>query len=311
MSRPIGTPLTANALASAAGASTRQTVFGSLADASTPLAETMTRDVRYVRPAMRAHAVAHHLRQHGEHEAPVVDELGRPIGVVTLADLDDSPAARVGDVMTPVVDRLPSSATIVAAAARITEHRAERLYVVTSDGVLAGCFSWLDLARWVLRETGHASEAAEGAPTKLVPRFVRDAMHPCAAIITAGETVAEARARFDAAELPYLPVCREGRLVGVLAAADVDALAPVFAEGAAGCLDYLFVGDVMRSPPLALRADTPLPRARRVLESTDIGCAIVEDEGRVVGVLLPEDLALDHEPDAAPDEGAQRRMHLV
>lgn len=315
MNRPIGLSSTATA-ASGAAAEARQTLFGSLVDASAPLADGMTRDVRYVRPAMRADAVARYLRDHAEAEAPVVDELGRPIGVVTLEDLEQvrEPGARVMDAMSPVVERLPSSATIVTAAVLLVERRAPRVYVVTSEGVLAGGFSLLDLARWVLRETGRVDAHDSGAPSALLPRCVRDVMRPCATIIAASETVAEARSRFEACEVEFLPVCRESHLVGVLAARDIDALAPVFAErAAADCLDYLFVGDVMRSPPLALRADTPLARARRVLDGTQIGCAVVEHEGRIVGVLLPEDVGHDDQCDAELDEGQARaaRIRLV
>lgn len=300
MSRPI---VPHAAAVAAAPPPTRQTLFGSLADASVSIADGMTRDVRYVRPAMRAHAVADYLRQHGEREAPVVDELGRPVGVVAIEELEAMPASRVAEAMTPAVNCLPSSASVLNAATTMLECRSDRVYVVSSDGVLAGCFSLFDLARWVLSETGHANDTATGAPSTLVPRTVRDVMRPCSTVITAGETVAEARERFDSNDLPFLPVCREGKLVGVIACADIDALAPVFArQSAAGYLDYLFVGDVMRAPPLALRADTPLQRAQRVLETTQIGCAVVELDGHVVGVLVPEDLqdvASEVEPRAA------------
>ncbi|MFD9130572.1 CBS domain-containing protein [Kitasatospora sp. NPDC059571] len=109
---------------------------------------------------------------------PVVDAAGRPVGIVSEADLlrtlaaqeDDGPGAgppsgaaaagaaegpsavTAGELMSgPVVSTTPD-ASIVAAARLMTRHRVKRLPVVDADGRLAGMVSRGDLLRVFLRE---------------------------------------------------------------------------------------------------------------------------------------------------------------
>lgn len=145
---------------------------GPLADASVPVADCMERDVLYVREGMRADAVAAYLRGHDAAEAAVVDQMGRPTGLVTLADLQrqagspandgaaqgDAAASASGqmpcvaDAMGPVITTIPASAPVLQAAAVLADGQVQRLFVVGTDGVLTGCFTASHLARWVLSQ---------------------------------------------------------------------------------------------------------------------------------------------------------------
>jgi CBS domain-containing protein len=102
------------------------------------------------------------LTDRGFSAAPVIDEAGRPIGVLSRADIlvhereqvDRKPAARtdpqftrVRDVMTPVV----FSVSPETSARRVVEEllllKVHRLFVVDSDSVLTGVISVQDVLR--------------------------------------------------------------------------------------------------------------------------------------------------------------------
>ena len=116
------------------------------------------------------------LVDHGYSAAPVIDEAGRPVGVVSRSDIlvhdrerDDyvrlAPRLRqerdvpsgfdvvdvdrttVGDIMTPVVFAVP----LHAAGAKVVEEmlslRVHQLFVVDAAGVLVGVISALDVLR--------------------------------------------------------------------------------------------------------------------------------------------------------------------
>ncbi|WP_437819794.1 CBS domain-containing protein [Sorangium sp. So ce1078] len=154
-----------------------------------PLAGIMTRDVICVRPEVPVDEIAALLVRHEISGMPVVDADGKPVGMVSRADViraahergDTEESERVTlhpadvvpldieqgfyvyepvkvtarDVMTPVVVQLHESATIRQAAALMAYEGVHRLPVVSDDGRVVGILSSLDVLRWFGRSCGY------------------------------------------------------------------------------------------------------------------------------------------------------------
>ena len=125
------------------------------------LADVMSRDVIAVRADTSIAALGELMIDRGVPYAPVVDERGRPCGVVTLSDLARSTwteslrPMRVDQIMTPFAFTLAESATVSRAAALMAYEGVHRIVVVGSDGALAGVVSSVDVMRWIARADGY------------------------------------------------------------------------------------------------------------------------------------------------------------
>ncbi|HET6629373.1 MAG TPA: CBS domain-containing protein [Woeseiaceae bacterium] len=105
-------------------------------------------------------------------EIPVLDERGRPLGVVTDRDITvravaqgrDPAATAARDVMTGSVITTTPDASLEDALAHMEESQVRRLPVVDEDGVVCGMVAQADIAR-----TAPAHETAE---------LVRDVSQP-------------------------------------------------------------------------------------------------------------------------------------
>ncbi|WP_437603171.1 CBS domain-containing protein [Sorangium sp. So ce590] len=156
-----------------------------------PLAGIMTRDVLCVRPEVTVDEITALLVRHGISGMPVVDADGKPVGMVSRADLlrtaqergdtEESERATLHlddvapldieieqgfhvyepvkvtarDVMTPVVVQLHESASIRQAASLMAYEGVHRLPVVSDDGRVVGILSSLDVLRWFGRSCGY------------------------------------------------------------------------------------------------------------------------------------------------------------
>ncbi|AUX42554.1 hypothetical protein SOCE26_039870 [Sorangium cellulosum] len=163
--------------------------MGRPVDPETPLAEVMARNVLCVRPDVDLDQIVALLVRHGINGMPVVDEAGKPVGMVSRADVlraaqergDTAEAARVtarlddgalleiepglrvldpvpltaSDVMTAVVVKLHESASIRQAAALMAYEGVHRLPIVSDDGKVVGILSSLDVLRWFARRCGY------------------------------------------------------------------------------------------------------------------------------------------------------------
>jgi CBS domain-containing protein len=100
------------------------------------------------------------LTERGISGAPVIDEAGRPVGVLTESDLvihrRESPTgtgvaapdrAAVRDVMTPAVFTLRTDAPAVTVIEHMRSLNVHRIFVVDEDGSLVGVVTALDLLR--------------------------------------------------------------------------------------------------------------------------------------------------------------------
>ncbi len=160
----------------------------------TPLAAVMTTRVLAVRPDVGLDALAGLLLDCGIGGAPVVDEEGRPIGVVSKTDLvrerlvagdtgetvapgwqpsrghfrvemrpgfhlEAAAGALVAEVMTPMAFTLSENAPLAQAAALMAFEGVHRVPVVSEDGRVAGIVTGLDVLRWMAQQDGYLSSA--------------------------------------------------------------------------------------------------------------------------------------------------------
>lgn len=144
----------------------------------TPVRELMTAQVLCVRPDVSLEALQSLLLERGISSAPVVNDRGEPLGMVSKTDLVQHRhdagetemverrveagfhtsalvEATVADIMTPLSITLPEDALIAQAAAVMAYERMHTLPVVGVDGTVIGIVSSLDIARWYAAREGY------------------------------------------------------------------------------------------------------------------------------------------------------------
>jgi len=153
---------------------------------TTPISELMTPIALCVRDDVSIETVATMLLENGISAMPVVDESGRPIGVISTTDLvreaqenqGEIPRERLprgyhvdtlgrrtaGDAMTPMVFALPEVAPVGKAAALMVYERVHRTPVLSKDGRVVGILSSTDVLRWLARQSGYALNADDPEP---------------------------------------------------------------------------------------------------------------------------------------------------
>lgn len=178
----------ASVVAPAEEAALRDAVGGP-PDPATPLADLMTKEVVCVRADVALDVVRQLMVERGFGGVPVVDGDGRPIGIVSRADLlraeRDSADGEVvppvtakpkdhddlgvgtgfhvvepgtltaGDVMSPLVLSLHESSNIGQASSLMAYEGVHRLPVVSDEGRVVGILSSLDVLRWFGRRSGY------------------------------------------------------------------------------------------------------------------------------------------------------------
>ena len=155
---------------------------------------------------------------------------------------------RVEDFMTRRVVTITPDTTLLAAARLMLEHRIGGLPVVDASGRMIGVFSESDLlgeeskvedgSPWLRMMVGPDGEPAE--PIRLDARKVGDTMTRELITIASGASIAQACRLMHEHRLRRLPVVESGKLVGMIARADlVRAVAEFgrksFARTAARC----------------------------------------------------------------------------
>ena len=152
------TPESARALVPARTAVLRRRYHAdTTAGERTPVREIMTADVWCARDdlplaTLREMLVAHHFSG-----VPVVDGVGRCVGVVSTADLARAGKrdARVRDIMASLTFVLPDNASVSQAAALMALEHVHRIPIVTDDGRVAGIVSSIDVLGWLGRQDGY------------------------------------------------------------------------------------------------------------------------------------------------------------
>jgi CBS domain-containing protein len=127
-------------------------------------AELMTPNPVSIREGATVGEAVELLTRRGISGAPVIDEAGRPVGVVSRADIlvhdseavdyvaaagdeDGAGADRVGDIMTPSVFCVSPDAPASLVVRQLIDLKVHRLFVVDDRGTLVGVISALDLLR--------------------------------------------------------------------------------------------------------------------------------------------------------------------
>jgi CBS domain-containing protein len=109
-----------------------------------------------IREAATVREAVELLTRRGISGAPVIDHAGRPVGVLSRADIlvhdreTSNPAAdseRVRDIMTPAVFCVGPNAPASRVVRELLDLRVHRLFVVDNRGTLIGVISVLDLLR--------------------------------------------------------------------------------------------------------------------------------------------------------------------
>lgn len=121
-----------------------------------PVSAIMTCDIVCARPDLSVGALKELLLKNHIGCVPIVDDRGRPKGIVTKLDLVErkEPALVASDVMMPLAITLNMHATIAHASAMMALEDFHHLMVVGNDHVLVGVVSTMDVVRWLARNDG-------------------------------------------------------------------------------------------------------------------------------------------------------------
>jgi len=127
-----------------------------------PAADLMTPNPQSIRDGATLEEAIAFLTDRGFSAAPVIDEAGHPVGVISRTDIliherekmaasaagpSRDEGVRVRDVMTPALFAVSPAATAARVADQMAALNVHRLFVVDHDGVLVGVVTALDLLR--------------------------------------------------------------------------------------------------------------------------------------------------------------------
>jgi len=135
-----------------------------------PISEIMTREVVCARHDLRIDALVPVMVRNHIGCIPVVDERGRPVGMITKLDLieqldridggDRLIPETAGDVMMPLAMTLDERATVAHAAAMMALEDVHHIPVVAGGGAICGIVSTLDVVRWLARNDGFVARGS-------------------------------------------------------------------------------------------------------------------------------------------------------
>ena len=126
----------------------------------TPVGALMSREVVCVAATLgRADAIALFLDR-GLSGAPVVDDAGRPLGMLARSDLLRAAVERpapssAADMMMPIAYTLAENDPLSRGAALMAAEGVHHLPVIGDHGRVVGLVSTLDITRWLARQAGY------------------------------------------------------------------------------------------------------------------------------------------------------------
>lgn len=136
---------------------TTQTI-GAALGADAKVEEVMTAQVIAVRPKDNLVRATARVLDEKISAVPVLDEDGRPLGIITKSDLllsavrGEVKTAR--EAMSSPASTIPQSAPLSLAAAQMAKLGFHRLVVVDGEGVAVGILSSMDVLRWLAHHAG-------------------------------------------------------------------------------------------------------------------------------------------------------------
>lgn len=128
--------------------------------------EVMRRDPPCVGEAEPIAALRHLLLERRVGGVPVVSSDGRPVGMVSGAELlrplveGGAPPTSAGEIMRREVMALPVTASIAQAAALMSYEGVDVIVITDLGGRVAGVVHALDIARWHARAAGYLVDRA-------------------------------------------------------------------------------------------------------------------------------------------------------
>jgi CBS-domain-containing membrane protein len=136
--------------------------------------EIMTRDVVTLAPDMSVTEAQDALLHYRIHGAPVVDDAGQMIGMVSFTDLSSRPGRKVREVMTPDPLSVGEDAAVEDVAALMLDQMVRRVPVV-EGGRVVGVVSASDIIQLFLNlhertPRGNGRRAGAGGTTEQQPR---------------------------------------------------------------------------------------------------------------------------------------------
>jgi len=117
--------------------------------------ELMTPNPLSISESATAREAAAFLTEREISAVPVINEAGRPVGVLSRADLVRNGGAfaqQVHKIMTATVVSLPTDAPAWEVVAKMAAFKVHRLFVVDASGILVGVISAFDVVRKLRRE---------------------------------------------------------------------------------------------------------------------------------------------------------------
>ena len=186
--------------------------------------DLMTRDVASVGPGARVPEIARQLLSRGVSAIPVVDEQGRPLGVVSEGDLIGAAPVHAPRVHAPRVAGAAAAGSAAAGSAAGSSGASVGTSGATVTDATSGASGQLEERRqWWLAQLaeGHALDATFLATVQADRRTARDLMTAPAICIADTAAASEAASLMQQHRVKRLPVVSEGRMVGILARADL------------------------------------------------------------------------------------------
>ncbi len=123
----------------------------------TQVSEVMTSSVTCVDSELELKELSKLLQTLGLRGAPVVEDQGVLLGMISVEDArlpPDSAGLLVEDVLTGEVVALHETSSLTDAMQLMAAQKLHRVAVVSSNDVVVGILSLVDLARWIARENG-------------------------------------------------------------------------------------------------------------------------------------------------------------
>jgi acetoin utilization protein AcuB len=254
------------------------------------------------------HTIARAMRDEGHELAIVVDDEDRPTGIIAPADLAQGSTARA--VMTPFATTLLEGAPLDAALELATQGTLTHVPILSAGRVM-GLTSPRSLLAWLSKQSARNACAFAARPASPSPRdadstrdsagpllassppmsrhparrAISEFMTPSPHSIGAEQSLDTAHRMMRSHAIRHLPVLEAGKLVGLLSQRDlylIEALDKLDTTN-------VRVDEAMSQDTYVVGPTAPLEEVARVMADKKIGCAVVIDHAKIVGVFTTID----------------------
>jgi acetoin utilization protein AcuB len=244
------------------------------------VSEAMDPSVLCVASNVAIEDVARVMRDDRYDVAVVVDTEDRPIGIVAPSDLCGGSTA--GEAMTPFATSLLEGAAASYARSLACDGALEHIPILSAGHVM-GLASPLSLLVSLCRHPLSRSQTMKTPRTK--PRTIADCMTRAPHSIGVEQSLETAHTMMRTHGIRHLPVLAGGKLVGLLSQRDLYLIET---------LDRLDtktvrVDEAMSQEAYVVEPSEPLASVAATMAEKKLGCAVVMDHGKVVGVFTTVD----------------------